>query len=395
MNIQRLYNISQKQERIIIGLMSGTSLDGLDIAVCRCKESGTTTKVEILHFTTVAYTDDFKAEINSVFSKQQVSLEKLCILNEWIAIQHAAMINTCLQEWKLAAKDIDLIASHGQTIYHAPRSLHKQEQYPNATLQIGDGDHIAVHTGIITISDFRQKHIAAGGEGAPLAMYGDHLLFSDAKENRIMLNIGGIANFTYLPANSTIQELFSTDTGPGNTMMDTLARKYFNKPFDENADIAKQGNINHNLLKALQQHDFFKEGFPKTTGPELFNLSYLEAAQQASGTEGIPKEDSMATLNYFTATTIAGAISTSIQQQNFTIYTSGGGMHNPLLLAHLQTLLPHCTITTTHDLQILPDAKEAVLFAVLANECIAGNYQPITSFNKTPMVSMGKVSFPY
>ena len=178
--------------------------------------------MELLNFETVSYTDDFKNEIKTVFSKKNIDLEKLCLLNPWMALQHAGIINTCLQKWNINNEEVDLIASHGQTIYHAPQSLHQQEKFGNATLQIGDGDHLAVATGIITISDFRQKHIAAGGEGAPLAVYGDYLLFSKKGEDRILLNIGGIANFTYLPGSMDVQNILCTDIGPGNTLMDAL-----------------------------------------------------------------------------------------------------------------------------------------------------------------------------
>src|SRR4029079_4804178 len=154
-------------------------------------------------------------------------LEKVCLLNEWVAIQHAAIINECLQKWGYSKNDIDLIASHGQTIYHAPKFLHAREKFPNATLQIGDGDHIAVNTGIITLSDFRQKHIAAGGEGAPLALYGDYCLFSKAGDARVMLNMGGISSFTFLPATLDATAVYVTDTGPGNTLLDAFARALF------------------------------------------------------------------------------------------------------------------------------------------------------------------------
>jgi anhydro-N-acetylmuramic acid kinase len=250
--------------------MSGTSLDGLDVALCSFKASGTKTKIKLLQFETVAFSTEIKNEIKSVFSKKQVDLEKLTLLNPWIALQHATIINLLLKKWKITHEDVDLIASHGQTIYHAPQSLHQQMKFGNATLQIGDGDHLAVATGIITISDFRQKHIAAGGEGAPLSVYGDYLIFGKPGEDRILLNIGGIANFTYLPADMNVAKIFSTDTGPGNTMMDAYIQLHFiGKFFDENAAIALQGKINEDLLRALKEHPFFNQSFPKTTGPEL------------------------------------------------------------------------------------------------------------------------------
>ena len=279
-NIQKLYDLAKKPSRKVLGLMSGTSLDGLDIALCELTGSGRSTTLNLLEFTTVPYGSALKEEILSVFSKSSVSLEKLCLLHPWIALQNAAMINATLQQWGIAAHEVDLIASHGQTIYHAPKSLHPNDVFGPATLQIGDGDHLAVHTGIITISDFRQKHIAAGGEGAPLAVYGDYLLCTDTDEHRLLLNIGGIANYTYLPANGRLDQVFSTDTGPGNTMMDAYMRTFFNASYDKDGLIAKAGKINDALLSSLKADSFFNLSLPKTVGPELFNLNYLQAAQK-------------------------------------------------------------------------------------------------------------------
>ena len=395
-NLHKLYNIASKESRLIIGLMSGTSLDGLDVALCRFSGNGSETSIELIHFDTIPYHNHFKDEIRSIFSKRSVDLEKVCLLNGWVAQQHAAMVLQCLQKWNINPESVDLLASHGQTIYHAPKLLHQQDNFGNATLQIGDGDQLAVSTGIITISDFRQKHIAAGGEGAPLAVYGDYFIFSKEGENRIMLNIGGIANFTYLPGNLDARAVFSTDTGPGNTLMDAYVQRHFDLPFDKNAAIAQQGTINEVLLTELLKQLFFEKGFPKTTGPELFNLSYLEAAIQQSGILSISHFDVMATLNRFSAVTIVDALKRTLDaNKSFTIYTSGGGMHNPLLMQHIQSMLPGYTFYTTDALEINPDAKEALLFAILANECVAGGNTPIgNGSSDIPSVTMGKISLP-
>ncbi len=396
-NAEKLYQISLKPERKIIGLMSGTSLDGLDIALCSFSGSGLQTKIALLQFATLPFNNSFKEEVKSIFSKKNIDFEKLCLLHPWIALQHASMINSCLKKWNVKNEDIDIIASHGQTVYHAPKMLHQQNKFGNATLQIGDGDHLAVTTGIITISDFRQKHIAAGGEGAPLAVYGDYLIFGKPGEDRILLNIGGIANFTYLPGNMNSAEIFSTDTGPGNTMMDALTQQHFTaQHFDLNAAIALQGQVNEALLAALKDHAFFQQPFPKTTGPELFNLEYLQKAKERSSSQHISTEDTMATLNKFTADTIAAAVLKTIDpHKKYTIFSSGGGMHNPLLMQHLQTALPNLTFLTTDALHIHPDAKEAVLFAVLANECICGDGSYLQKgIEGMPAVTMGKISFP-
>lgn len=395
--IQRLYDIACKENRLIIGLMSGTSFDGLDLALCRISGEGSNTQLELVEFETVPYNASFKEKLKSIFSRKDANLEMVCLLNAWVAQQHAVIINSCLKKWNYTNEQIDLIASHGQTIYHAPQLLHGHAEFPNATLQIGDGDHIAFDTGIITISDFRQKHVAAGGEGAPLAVYGDYLIFSKAGENRIMLNIGGIANFTFLPADKDAAKVFSTDVGPGNTLMDAWIQKNsLGKYFDENAAMARKGTIHEELLSALKDHSFFTAPFPKTIGPELFNLSYIRSAQERSGTMHLSVEDVMATLNCLSADMIVKSIKTCFPEgEEFVVYCSGGGMHNPLLMEHIQDQLPGITFHSTEDLAINPDAKEAVLFALLANECVAGGQLKFGDGRRgIPNVSMGKISFP-
>ena len=396
-HIEKLYSIAGKKHRRIIGLMSGTSVDGLDIAVCGFSGNGMDTKITVEQFTTIPYDSDFKEEIKSVFSIKEVSLEKLCLLNPWIALQQAKIINDCLKQWGIKKEDIDIIASHGQTIYHAPASLHQQKKFGNATLQIGDGDHLAVATGIITISDFRQKHIAGGGEGAPLAVYGDYLIFSKKNENRILLNMGGIANFTFLSGDLNASKVFSTDTGPGNTLMDALVQKHFpGKYFDEDATIAKSGTVNNELLTALMDHPFFDQPFPKTTGPELFNIAYLESAIATLNRPGLSVPDRMATLNRFSALTIVNAIKKVFAgKHDFVLYASGGGMHNPMLMQQIKDELPGIQIHSTDSLEIDPDAKEALLFAVLANECLCGGVTGLGKPNSAiPAITMGKISFP-
>lgn len=398
-NISNLYQIAQKDSRKIIGLMSGTSLDGLDIALCEISESGANTGVKMLEFETIPYSEDIKIEIRKVFAKKNIDFEQLVVLNEWIGILHAEMINGALQKWNISANEVDLIASHGQTVLHAPKFLHQLEKFPNATLQIGDGDHIAVKTGIITLSDFRQKHIAAGGEGAPLAVYGDYFIFAKKGENRIMLNMGGIANFTYLPASVNPEETFVTDTGTGNTLIDLFVKHYFpEKNYDKDGEIAKKGTVNQTLLFHLKNHDFFRQNFPKTIGPELFSYEYVASAMLKSSQNNIAVEDLLATLTRFSAETIAEAIQLAIQNtaykiEDFNIYMSGGGANNPLLVRWLKELLP-CHFYKSDDLGISSDAKEAVLFAILANETIAGTGFNFGTKKGIPSVTMGKISLP-
>jgi len=392
--LQKLYQIAQKDSRRIIGLMSGTSLDGLDIALCRMTGSGPDTHIEVEKFCTQAYSADFRGKVREVFAQRHIDQQFFSGLHAYIGAYHAQLINKTLADWNIQPQEIDLIASHGQTVYHAPISLTQNPKLPNSTLQIGDADHIAVHTGIITLSDFRQKHIAAGGEGAPLAAYGDYLLFSDVLENRFLLNIGGISNYTFIPHQSSQLQAYATDIGPGNTMMNQYMKKHFHQEMDQDAELALQGKVHSALLEALLAEPFLKQGFPKTTGPELFNLTYLERIQAQTQTESLAKADVMATLCQFAAEAIVQAISQQAQGlPNCAVYISGGGLHNPLLVQHIKSGLPGFHIDSFACLGINPDAKEAVLFALLANEAIVGNPEHVQYIADSPAVCMGKISF--
>ena len=393
-NIASLYAIANKPVRKIIGLMSGTSFDGLDIALCEFSGSGLETKVKLINFVSKGYLPAFKEDLKSVFAKRTVDLEKVTLLNAFIGDYYAGLLLESLNDWGVSAADIDLIASHGQTIYHAPKRQRDADAYSNATLQIGDGDHLAMKSGIITISDFRQKHVAAGCEGAPLSVYGDYLLFSNPDENRVMLNIGGISNFTFLPsAGST--DFFSSDVGPGNTLMDQYVQlNYPGKYFDQDGAIASSGKVNQKLVESLFDHDFFRSGYLKTTGPELFSLAYLNNAIQNSGLHDLSNEDIMATLAAFTSNAIVKAITFCVEGKGaYEIYISGGGMHNPVLAGMIEEQLGK-KLKFTSDLGIAPDAKEAVLFALLGNEAIAGGKTDFGKHPGVPSISMGKVSFP-
>ena len=386
--LARLATVAQQPSRRIIGLMSGTSLDGLDVALCRCEGRGAGLQITLEHFATLPYSAGFRQRLRAV-SQPTVALQDVAILNAEVARQHAEMVLVCLQSWQVAPAQVDLIASHGQTIWHAPRHQHQQADFPHhATLQIGDGDHLAALTGIITVADFRQKHVAHGLEGAPLAGYADELLFSCPTENRLLLNLGGIANFTYLPARPAAGPPFTTDTGPGNTLLDDVTRRHFpNREYDENGAIAASGTVHPALLRKLLSHPFFAAQLPKTTGPELFGPDYLHEAQIETGTAALPPCDVLATLVELTATGVAMAAHaclTGAENSDVACYVSGGGSHNGALLQALRQHLPTIRFAAIDALGVPADAKEAVLFAVLANETIAGS----------PDISLGKICLP-
>ena len=394
-HVQHLAALAELPGRRIVGLMSGTSLDGLDVVLCVCTGTGVHTRVAVEQFVTVPYAEDFRTDIRRVFARREVDFQHLTLLNVVVAERHAAMVLDCLQQWNVAPADVDLIASHGQTVYHAPRTFHGLADYPNATLQIGDGDHLARRTGIITISDFRQKHLAAGGEGAPLALYGDYFLFSQPGEDRFLLNIGGIANFTFLPGDGDTAKAFATDTGPGNTLLDAFARALFGVPFDADALLASAGLVEPGRLEALRADPFFAAPFPKTSGPEHFSAAWVEQALQQLPKGHHNPYNLLATLTKLTAVTVADALHrVPLTVDRPALYLSGGGAHNPLLRRYLQEALPGWPLHRMEVLGIHGDAKEAVLFAVLANETVAGETLGTQRLGGLPLVGMGKISFP-
>jgi anhydro-N-acetylmuramic acid kinase len=400
-HIDQLYKMSHQASRTILGLMSGTSLDGLDLALCSIDGHGQGTKLKLLHFITLPYSDAFRLSIRQVFAQPSVPFAQLTVLNVQIAEMHARLVQEALDLWAVPATEIDCIASHGQTVFHAPRALHGRADWPNATFQIGDGDHIARRTGILTISDFRQKHLAAGGEGAPLALYGDYFLFSHEGEERFLLNIGGISNFTYLPADGDTNQAFATDTGPGNTLLDAIAQREFGEMYDKDSRLALNGTVQASLLQTMLEHSYFsdlnkqvQQFRTKTTGPEMFSLAWLDTCLESYPKGKINPFDLMATLTRFSAEAIAQGIrNVPCNSSNKRLFVSGGGAHNTLMISYIRELLPEFQIENIDALGMPGDAKEACLFAVLANETLAGQ-EAQKILGGVPLVGMGKISFP-
>ena len=416
--IARLAAVAGNEARTVMGLMSGTSLDGLDLALCRLRGHGTGTQLELLHFANEPYTEDDKTRLRALAFREQVSLRELTIAHGWLAHRHAAMVLAALQAWGVAPKQVDCLASHGQTLYHAPQSWGAEvaESAPgdvppysaalqsatlhSATLQIGDGDRLALRTGILTLSDFRQKEIAGGGQGAPLAPYAEALLFGGAARARILLNLGGIANFTWLPAAGDERPIVSGDTGPANTLIDLAVRRQFpGQPegFDRDGAIAAGGSVNPALLATLKAHPYFARCCPKSTGPEMFGEAYLAEAMERTAAGGGARDpaDVVATLTRLTAETVAEALRREAPMLGgVEIIVSGGGSHNATLAGWLRGLLPELQWCGVESLGVPPDAKEAVLFAVLANETLCGAGFADQGGLGAGRIGFGKLSFP-
>ncbi|MCH8524128.1 MAG: anhydro-N-acetylmuramic acid kinase [Balneolales bacterium] len=397
MSLLKLSRLADNKQRLILGTMSGTSIDGLDMALCSFSGHGRETQARVLHYHTVSYNNEQRTFIRNLASSDVVNMQDVALGHTLLAHWHAEMIKNALHTWGVDASEVDLIASHGQTVRHAPRRIHQKNHLPNATLQLGDADHLAYLTGIPTVSDFRQKHIVAGGEGAPLACYGDKLLFSKEGELRILLNIGGISNITVLDGNALDDHIPLTfDTGPGNTLMDVIIQKErTDLLYDANGEIASDGVVNQLLLKELKAHRFFSEKPPKTTGPELLSESYVQDALKRSGLISIGLSNLIATLNRFTAETIAEAVETFVQPKSpFKVYVSGGGVHNAILMQNLKACFAGNNVVSFEETGVNPDAKEALLFAVMANELICGNKLPVLNDEgHIKHVRLGRLSF--
>jgi anhydro-N-acetylmuramic acid kinase len=381
------------------------------------------------------YDEEFLNKIRPLFANPLAPLHAVTKANAWIAHEHASMVLASLAKWDIQASSVDILASHGQTIFHAPNALPLAAnangallRKASATLQIGDGCHLAHITQILTVSDFRQKHIAANGEGAPLVPYADFLLFASPNEHRILLNIGGIANYTFLPANKSFASVVSADTGPGNALMDMAVRyakelsltkiestslPSINRLYDINGDFAAKGTIDQELLTMLVKAVALSEPGPKentvtnkSTGQETYNLDFILNAIEKSHSSALAKfpsteqafYDLLATLTMFTARSISNSINKLISTLNnnheTALYISGGGVHNPVLLSNIKHCIPNISLKTSAELGIHPDAKEAALFAVLANQTLFGSSHVFTNNNGVPATCLGKISLP-
>lgn len=394
-NAQKLAYISTKVNRRIIGLMSGTSLDGLDIACVNFIGYGFDTKISDIRFVTIPYSEEEKDKIRKIFTKSKVDLQYLTVLNEWIGRLHGQMINRAIADWGMLNSDVDLIASHGQTIFHAPQHLHQYAEFDfNATLQIGDGDHVAVTTGIITLADFRQKHVAYGGEGAPLALYGDSLILASKSVQRVLLNLGGISNYTFLPISGDHKKAYASDIGPGNTLIDMLVQKHLNISYDPDGRYAASGSCNDKLLEAMLGDAFLAQPYPKSTGQEYFNEAWVDVKKLEAKCEDISLIDLLCTVTHLTAHTIANCVKAiSAVEGKLELYLSGGGSQNKFLVSLFEQLIPNTRLGFTDELGINYDAKEAILFAILANECIANPNPNYPALSEYGAITMGKVCF--
>lgn len=335
------------------------------------------------------YDTELREKLFAIQSHDKTDTRLLTYLHSELGNLYGGWILNSLDEWGVKMGDVDLIASHGQTVYHAPAET---EGGLNATFQIVDGDHIAQSTGIITISDFRQKHTAVGGEGAPLAGIFDEMIFQSDSQNRMLLNLGGIANFTWLPSKNSGGKVITGDTGPANTLINEAMKKYFDRPYDEGGKVAAKGTVHSELVRYVLLEPFFRRSFPKTTGQEDFRLTYIEELMEGHQIKLSP-EDLVASLTAITSQSISRAADEVVGDQGFECYVSGGGVHNNTLMDDLQKRISQAEFRSFDELGIPADAKEAAMMAFFANELVAGEGFSIPGVTEEK-IHLGKISLP-
>ncbi len=385
-----------KETKLVIGLMSGTSLDGVDAALVQVTGSGNFTEVRLKHFVSVPFDNQVQEELLQVASGTPVPSQVISHLNFLLGSLYTDAVLKLCQQARVELNQVDLIGSHGQTIFHQSEPGPFCGRMVASTLQIGEASILAENTGVTTVSDFRPRDMAAGGKGAPLIPYVDYLLFRDARLGRALLNIGGIANVTSLPASARVQQVKAFDTGPGNMVMDALVRWFTRdaKKYDHGGALAARGKVIPALLEKLLAHAYFLQKPPKTAGREQFGAGFVSQVLEHDNMASF--EDLLCTAAELTARSVAGAMTRFVVPDAHVdqLIVSGGGARNETLMERLRVLLPQMEILRSDELGIPAAAKEAIGFAILASETFhlhSGNVPAATGAQR-PVV-LGKVVY--
>jgi anhydro-N-acetylmuramic acid kinase len=340
--------------------MTGTSLDGIDVAIVDFNYNGNEFTFKELFFETYNYSDKIKSIILEIIGSTG-QIYNISQLNFALSKIYAESVKSALTASGIDKSQITAIGMHGQTLWHQPYTKKFAEMFVSSTLQIGNISALNVLTEIPVIGDFRSADIAAGGQGAPLVPVFDYHFLRSQSENTICLNIGGIANITYLPKGCSKADVIGFDTGPGNMLIDIAAKKYFDKNYDSNGDIARSGKLDNEILDLLMNIDFINKPYPKSTGRETFNVMFVN---NYFGDNTLP-EDILNTLTHYTAKSIAANIINSGFEVD-KVVVSGGGAKNSYLMELIQSYLPQAKVIDSMQLGVGIDSKEAVCFAFLA-----------------------------
>ena len=352
----------------VIGLMSGTSADGVDAALVEIVSGGAQPAIRLAAHETVPYPSGLRERILAVASGG--STEDVCHLNAYLGELFAEAAVQVARTAGVPLADVNLIGSHGQTIHHLPAPRQEGARAVRSTLQIGEPAVIAERTGVTTIADFRPRDMAAGGEGAPLTPIVHHTLFAHPERGRVILNLGGIANLTVLPARSDSSSVTGFDTGPGNVLLDEFVRVTGLSPlgYDEDGRLAARGQVQPNLLEELLQHPFVRRSPPKSTGREVFGPAFIEEFRRRLDVARLSPLDGLATLAAFTIEAVARNLREFVfpKVEVHEVIVTGGGARNAFLMRLLTGAAPQCAVTSVDALGVPGRALEAMAFAWLA-----------------------------
>jgi anhydro-N-acetylmuramic acid kinase len=400
--VGRLLHIAVKESRLVVGLMSGTSVDGIDAALVKISGHGEHSRVQLLAFGSYPFPAELRAKVFRLFNPAEARVDAICQLDFLLGEVFAAAVQRLLKDNGFSAADVDLVSTAGQTIWHDPQPVVEVTNvawidHPistRSTFAIGQSAVIAERTGIMTVGDLRVRDVAAGGQGAPLIAYADWVLLRDEKLGRCVQNIGGIGNVTYLPPAAGSDDVIAFDTGPGNMVIDALAEVATGGElkYDKNGAIAASGHIVQELLDVWMDDSYFRRPPPKTTGRELFGVQF--ARRIMTEAHGERMEDLIATATALTAESIVRAYRDFVRPRGpiHQVIVGGGGSQNPTMMKMLRERLPDASVLSHEDLSINGKAKEAIALAIIANDAIAGLNTNIPGATGGRPTVLGKIS---
>jgi len=340
---------------LAIGLMSGTSLDGVDVVLCELKGDFQALHVKQLDYLCVAYPEKLKQRVQAVIEDRTPSIQTISSVNFELGHWYADAVQVMLDRHQLKGSDLAFVANHGQTLYHQP---HAQDAFVASTLQLGESSLIAYRHRVDVIDNFRVMDLAAEGEGAPLVPFSETILYQTYKKPFALVNIGGISNVTILDDESVV----AFDCGPGNMMINAAMEHFYHQPYDDHGNIAASGNVHQALLNQLLAHPFIHQAPPKSTGREAFGSFYVEELLRSY--KHIPAQDIVTTFTVFTAKAIELAIR-SLPNLPKTLIIGGGGAHNQTLKTLIQKHLSELMVLTQDEIGFDSDAKEAMAFVIM------------------------------
>jgi anhydro-N-acetylmuramic acid kinase len=381
---------------LVIGLMSGTSADGVDAALVRVGGDSRSTRVSVEAFQTFPFPAGMREAILAASDPRTGSVDLLCRLNAALGEVFAEAAVAIAQLAGVDIGAVDLVGSHGQTVHHLPQPTPMGGYSIRATLQLGEPSIIAERTGVMTVADFRPRDMAAGGEGAPLAPYAHYRLFGDPHRTRLVHNIGGISNVTLLPAGGPLTGVLAFDTGPGNMLIDGIVSRLTEnrETFDRDGRCASRGRVCQAFVDELLAHPFFRRPPPKSTGREAFGGMFLDQICERAAELALGDDDLIATVTAFTAATMIEAYRRYLLRDHPRVESilCGGGSRNPTLVGRLRRGLPEVVWRSCDEFGVSADALEAVSFALLAYETVGGRASNVpTATGAQRAVLLGKV----